>query len=416
MSEAKVMTPVVAVIGGGPAGLSVARALAPVVEGEVAVFDREKEMGGIPRHSDHLGYGIRDKKRFMSGPKYAKALAKEALEAGASLHTKTMVTGWTDEATLMATTPEGLLKIRPKVFVFATGARERPRPARMIPGDRAAGVLTTGQLQNLVHVHHREVGKKAVVVGAELVSWSAVMTLKEAGCKTVALVSEYPKSESYALFRLGGKMMFRSPVVANSRVVQVLGKGRVSGVVVEHLDTKQRSTIDCDTVVFTGGWIPDNELLRMRGVDIDPQSLGPVTDQTLQTSVPGVFSVGNVNHPVETADVVALEGQHAAEQVKAYLAGLSKAANPLNIHADDPIRWVSPAQFTPGGPTYARGYLKAWVDEFKTSPVIVTTQDGVELQRTRLPWPAAPGRAFRIPARVLSRVNPLGGDVTLTLE
>src|SRR5699024_9601987 len=129
--------------------------------------------------------------------------------------------------------------------LFATGARERPRTARMIPGSRPAGVLTTGQLQNLVHVNHEPVGQRAVVVGAELVSWSAVMTLAEAGCKTESLLSQHPRGESYWLFKVPGTLWFRTRVETDSRVVRIHGKHRVTGVEVENTRTGQRKVITC---------------------------------------------------------------------------------------------------------------------------------------------------------------------------
>jgi thioredoxin reductase len=408
----------VAIIGGGPAGLSTAARLAPHVE-SVVVLEREKQAGGIPRHADHPGYGIRDRKRFMSGPRYARALVAEAEAAGAELLTETMVTGWDDPATLVATTRSGRLLVRPEAFVLATGARERPRTARMIPGTRPAGVLTTGQLQNLVHLHHKEVGTRAVVVGAELVSWSAVMTLKEAGCRTEALVSEYPVGESYSLFRVPGKVMFRTRVETSSKVVAIHGRGRVSGVEVENTRTGERRVIDCDTVVLTGDWIPDNELLRMAGADIDPASRAPVVDAAMRTSVPGVFSVGNVNHPVDTADVVALEGRFAADRVREYLAapGATWAGGPTTrIVPDAPIRWISPSAWGPDRTEPARRRLVAWVDRLIRRPVVTVTQDGRTLARKRLAWPAAPGRVFRIPSELLDDVSPGGGDVRISVE
>src|SRR5205823_2521647 len=139
--------------------------------------DREASAGGIPRHSDHPGYGIRDLKRCLSGPAYARRLVTTARNAGAEIQTPKMVTGWVGERTVEATSPHGRQHIHAKTIILATGARERPRPARLIPGDRPAGIYTTGQLQNLVHLHHRTPGTRAVIVGAELVSWSAAMTL-----------------------------------------------------------------------------------------------------------------------------------------------------------------------------------------------------------------------------------------------
>jgi flavin-dependent dehydrogenase len=136
----------------------------------VLVLDREETAGGIPRHSDHVGYGIRDLHRMMSGPAYARRLASAAANAGAAIRTRATVTGWADGRCLEVTTPQGRLRIDARAVVLATGARERPRPARLIPGDRPAGVYTTGHLQNLVHLHHGKVGSGAVVVGGELVS------------------------------------------------------------------------------------------------------------------------------------------------------------------------------------------------------------------------------------------------------
>lgn len=411
-----VLTPRVAIIGGGPAGLNAAKQLAPALPGGVMVFEREANPGGIPRHAEHPGYGIRDRKRFSTGPRYASMLVQEARRAGAQIVAKAMVTGWHGDDTLVATTPKGRVLIRPEVFIFATGARERPRSARRIPGTRPAGVLTTGQLQNLVHVHHQPVGKTAVIVGAELVSWSAVLTLKEAGCSTAALVSEHPKGESYWLFREPGKIWFRTQVQASSKVVSVLGKERVSGVVIENTITGKRSTIPCDTVVFTGDWIPDNELLRMAGVEIDPASLSPVVDAAMRTSRDNIFSVGNVNHPVETADVVALEGEYVAERVLDHLAGVVAQQGNIDLVVSDPICWVSPSRYAPGGPPPARDRLVAWVNRFIASPVVVVRQDGRQLARRRVMWPAAPGRVFRIPSDVLRSTNHAGGPVHISIE
>lgn len=337
---------------------------------------------GIPRHADHPGYSIRDRKSFLNGPTYAKKLVAEAVKARAHIQTQTMVPGWADSWSLEATCPNSLLTIKPQVFVFATGARERPCLARLIPGDRPAGVFTTGQLQNVVHIHKQNVGKRAVIVGAELISWSAAMTLMEAGCKTEALVTEYPRGESYSVFKLGGSLFFRAKILTSTKVVRIIGRSHATGVEVEDVRGVRRVS-DCGTVVFTGAWIPDNELLRARGVEIDPAHLGPVVDQAMHTSVRGIFTVDNVNHPVETADVVALVGEFAAKQVLAYLAGVPIAERSVRIHAADPIRWVTPGEYVPGS-KLPRDRLVAWVDTFKTLPTVVVHQGGKIIARQRL--------------------------------
>lgn len=417
MSDASlpVLTPEVLIIGAGPAGLTAARTLAPKVRGEVLVLDREATAGGIPRHSDHLGYGIRDLRRVMSGPAYAAHLVAAARRAGARIRTQSTVTNWADDGTVEVTSPQGRLRVRARATVLATGARERPRPARLIPGDRPGGVYTTGHLQNLVHLHHAKVGERAVVVGGELVSWSAVLTLREAGCRTVLMTTRYASPESYAAFNLPGRTLLGVPVATRTRVTRIIGHGRLRAVEIENLDTGQRRTVDCDTLVLTGDWIPDHELARWGGLDIDAGTLGPAVDTALRTSRPGVFAIGNLVHAVDTADVAALDGAHVAAQVLDWLAGSLPLPDGVRIVADRPFRWVAPNLLRPGAPAPARHRLLLWTDELVRLPQVVVRQDGKVVARRRLPWPASPGRVFRVPSALLARVDRSGGDVHIGL-
>jgi len=403
----------VAIVGGGPSGLTAAAALARQVDGTVLVIEREAETGGIPRHSDHLGYGIRDLRRFVSGPAYAKRLTAAAQDAGAVLETEAMVTGWAGERQLRVTSPRGIRTVTADAVVLATGARERPRPARLVPGDRPDGVYTTGQLQNLVHLHHARVGSRAVVVGAELVSWSAVLTLRESGCATAAMVSSYPRAEAYAAFRFPGRVLMDGPVLTRSRLVDIHGRDRVRSVTVENLDSGGRTTVDCDTVVFTGDWIPDHELARTGGLTMDAATRGPLVDAGLRTSGSGVFAVGNLLHPVDTADAAALDGRHVAAAVCRWLAHGDEPPKAVRIRTDGPFRWVAP-QLVSGEGDAARGDLLFWVDEYRRLPRLRAVQDGRTLATRRTPWPAAPGRVYRAPWSLVSDADPAGGDVTVS--
>lgn len=403
----------VAIVGGGPAGLTTAAALAPLVDGQVLVIEREADTGGIPRHSDHPGYGIRDLKRFISGPVYARRLTDSARDAGAQLETEAMVTGWSGERRLEVTSPRGRRLVDADAVVLATGARERPRSARLIAGDRPDGVFTTGQLQNLVHLHHAEIGRRAVVVGAELVSWSAVMTLREAGCATVAMTSAYPRSEAYAAFRIPGRFLMKGPVLTRTRLVGITGKHRVQSVTVENLDTGTRSTLPCDTVVTTGDWIPDHELARTAGLAMDSGTRGPIVDAGLRTTTPGVFAVGNLLHPVDTADGAALDGRHVAPKVRDWLRGDTTGGRGVRVRAAAPFRWVTPQLINPDGTAAPRGDLLLWTDEYRRAPRLRAVQDGRTIGTTRTLWPAAPGRIYRAPWSLVAGADPAGGDVTV---
>ncbi|RKT87105.1 Thioredoxin reductase [Saccharopolyspora antimicrobica] len=418
MSTARTrLTPEVAIVGAGPAGLRAAQELAPAVPGEVLVLDREQQAGGIPRHCDHPGFGIRDLHRFHSGPDYARRMVDSAERAGAVIRTGAMVTGWSADGGLEVTTPDGLFEVHAEAIVLATGARERPRTARMVPGDRPDGVYTTGQLQNLVHLHHRKVGTKALIVGSELVSWSAVLTLRDAGCDTVLMTSEHPKVESYALFSVPGKLGLRVPVRTRTKITRIIGKPRVEAVEVEDLATGRREVVPCDTVVFTGDWIPDNELVRAAGLALDPGTLGPVVDTELRTERPGIFAAGNVLHPVDTADIAALDGKQVAASVLDHLREKRHPSEKsIRIVADEPLRWISPMVRRVGDRRPARNRLLAWVDHYVAFPRVVATQNGRVVAEKRLPWPAAPGRVFRIPGDLLDAARPGEGDVHISLR
>lgn len=403
----------VLIIGAGPAGLSAAASIAPRLSGEVLVLDREAEAGGIPRHSDHPGYGIRDLKRFISGPAYARRLTDRARAAGALLRTQAMVTGWAAPRTVEVTSPAGRQLITARAIVLATGARERPRAARLVPGDRPAGIYTTGQLQNLVHLHHASPGHRAVIVGAELVSWSAAVTLREAHCKPVLMTSAHHRPESYAVFTVPGRLALRLPVATRTRVAAIVGHGRVQAVELEHLDTGARRTVACDTVVFTGDWIPDNELARAAGLEMDDGTRGPLVDTAQVTSDPAVFAIGNLTHPVDTADVAALDGHAVADHVLRYLnEGASAGPAETRIVPGENLLWISPGRINKLV-TPPRGRLLSWPRRHVSMPTVTVRQNGTTLASRRLAWPASPGRAFRIPFSLVSGVT---GAVPITID
>jgi len=403
----------VLIVGGGPAGLTAAANLA--TQSRVIVLEREKNAGGIPRHSDHTGYGVRDLHRVMSGPEYARVLVEKAMAAGAEICTESMMTSWEDDHTVAVTSPSGRYEISAAAIVLATGARERPRSARLVAGDRPAGVFTTGALQNLVHLHHRSPGTRAVVVGSELVSWSAVLTMREAGCETIAMITERDRPESYAAFHHGAKVALSTPVSTHTRVKRILGRERVEGVEVENMITGSVKTLSCDTIVLTGDWIPDNELVRLGGIDLNHGSLGPQVDTTLRTSRRGVFAIGNLVHPVDTADVCALDGRHVATSVRDLLSGRAGSSDPLAITVEPPLRWISPSVLRQGDRAPSRRRLLLWTDEYRPIARLTSSQGGTVVSRITLPWPAAPGRVLRVPWSFLSRVDPNAGPVTVAL-
>jgi thioredoxin reductase len=398
------------VIGGGPSGLAAATELRRLGIGPVTVIEREREAGGIPRHSDHTGFGLRDLRTVLSGPRYAQRYRELAEEVEVDVLTETMVTGWDGDRGLKLTGPSGRRELEPPAVVLATGCRERPRSARLVPGSRPAGVMTTSTLQQLVHLRGQKLGRRAVIVGAEHVSFSAVATLAHAGASVAGLVTDLPKHQSLAAFRAGAAVRYRAPVWSRTAVSAIHGAERVESVELTELDSGTTRTVDCDLVVFTADWIPDHELAVMAGCELDPGSLGPLVDQGLRTTRPGVFAAGNLLHPAETADVCALDGRHVAPSVAAYLRGTREWPSRVRIIARDPITWVVPNLLIAAGHDPPRDRFLFRSREFVRRARIRVRQDGRELWRGRV-GRLVPGRSAHTPAGWTAGVDPEGGPV-----
>ncbi len=407
----------VLIVGAGPAGLSAAVELRRLGVERVLVADREAEPGGVPRHSRHTGYGLRDLRRVLSGPAYARALAGAAARAGAEIRTASTVTELSG-TTATITSPRGVETVQASAVLLATGCRERPRAARLVPGDRPSGVMTTGELQQRVYLGGMRLSGQALVVGAEHVSFSAAMTLAHAGARVVALVTEHERQQSYAAFRAAAALRWRLEVWTSTVIRRVEGAdGRLRGVeLARNGDTR---FVPCETLVFSGDWIPDHSLARAARLAIDPGTRGPAVDTALATSADGVFAAGNLVHAAETADVAALSGRHAARTITAYLDALDghprgvAAASRVRIEVAPPLLWISPNAVAVGGasappPPLGRFTLRA--ARFGPPGRLEVRQDGRLLGRSR-PQRLIPGRPLHLPGSWLPGVDPAGGPV-----
>jgi thioredoxin reductase len=399
--------PPVAIIGAGPAGLAAAVELRRLGVPEVVVIEREREAGGIPRHASHPGFGLRDLRRPLSGPAYARRYVELARAAGVELLLETMATGWAGRA-LELTAPGGRSTLEPAAVVLATGCRERPRAARLVPGSRPEGVMTTGMLQQLVYVSGLPAGRRALVVGAEHVSFSAILTLAHGGARTVGLTTELSRHQSLAAFRLGALARYRVPLWTRTRVSAIHGRARVEAVELTDLDGGRTRTLACDTVVFTADWIPDQELAVGAGAELDPVTRGPAIDAALRTSSPGVFAAGNVLHGAEQADVAALSGRHVAAAVTRYLGEGEWPERRVPVACEEPLGWIAPNLVATGADLPPRGRFLLRSREFLRAPRIEIAQGERVLWSGRVAR-VMPGRSARLPCGWLRDVD-AGGE------
>ncbi len=405
----------VAIVGGGPAGLAAATELRRMGVERVVVFERERDPGGIPRHCAHQGFGIRDLRSLLSGPSYARRRAQLAAAAGAEIRTRTTVTGWGTDGELELTSPTGRAEFTADAILLATGCRERPRSARLIPGTRPAGVMTTGTLQQLVHLRGVAVGSRAVVVGAEHVSFSALATLSHAGVRTVCMTTEQAHHQSFELFRMGARLRYGLRLRTQSRLTAIHGGTRVEAVELTDLATGDAELVGCDTVVLTADWIPDHELAALGGIDLDRATRGPAVDGALRTSRTGVFAAGNLLRGAETADVAALEGRHAARRIVRHLAGGGWPQRRLAINVQAPLAWITP-NIAADDPTIPpRGVHLVRAATFVPDRELLVTQGDRNIWRgpvSRL----QPGRSGTLPAASLAGIDPSGTAVEIRVS
>ncbi|MEV6833006.1 FAD-dependent oxidoreductase [Streptomyces sp. NPDC051133] len=397
----------VLVVGAGPAGLAAAARLAAAGAGRVEVLEREQQPGGVPRHCAHGGFGTWT--RPLTGPRYARRLTDAAERAGAVLRTGVSVLDWAPAGPVLHTTgPRGPETVEARAVILATGACERPRAARLVPGTRPAGVWTTGEVQRAVHLFGQHIGVRAVVVGAEDVSYAAADTLRAAGAEVVALVTEHPRARTSRARARAALLRHGVPLLTRTTVAELLGHGRLSGVRVRHRDGRT-AVLPCDTVVFTGDFVPEHELARRGGLVLDPGTRGPAVDGALHTSRPGVLAAGDLLHAVERAGTAAHEGTLAAEAVLDFLAGAPWPGPGLPITVEAPLCRITPNRLVPATRP-ARYVLRTAVP--LTGPVLQVRQDGRLLHRERLgPGTARPHRPLTLSARWHDLVDPEGGAV-----
>jgi len=301
----------VAIIGAGPAGLSAAITLKKKGIARVLVLDRESDAGGVPRHCGHPPFGIIEYSRVMTGLDYAKRLVSTAKSAGVDMALKASVTQLGPGGVLTIATPEGTGTLKAKQVLLATGVRETPRSARLVSGGRMLGISTTGALQSMVYLKGLVPFRKPLVVGTEIVSFSALLTCKKAGIKPVAMIEENARPTiAWPLYH--ATRFFGVPLLLNTRITQIIGKDRVE--MVQVLDGRGNSReIPCDGVLFTGQFTPESTLVRMSHLDLDHDTGSPSIDRFGRCSDPAYFAAGNLLCPVNIALNCWRQGRRTAQ-------------------------------------------------------------------------------------------------------
>ncbi len=344
------------VIGGGPAGLAAAIAARQKGIENILVLERDRELGGILQQCIHNGFGLHIFKEELTGPEYAERFIDELVRMNIDYRLDTMVLRIQPDRRIQAVNPqEGLLSIQAGAIVLAMGCRERTRGSLLIPGSRPAGIYTAGAAQRLVNIEGCRVGRKAVILGSGDIGLIMARRLTLEGARVEAVVEIMPWAGGLNRNIVQCLFDFDIPLLLSHTVTNIYGRNRLTAVDIAQVDTERRVLpqtirhIECDTLLLSVGLIPENELSMQCGITLDPVTRGPVVDETMATSIEGIFACGNVVHVHDLVDFVTEESRKAGRSAADYLQRQASAAMaPIAVVADPSIRYVVPQFIHPG--------------------------------------------------------------------
>ena len=344
------------IIGGGPAGLAAAVAAKDNGIDNIMILERDKSLGGILQQCIHNGFGLHTFKEELTGPEYAARFIEQVEERGIEYKLNTMVMDISPEKVVTATNREdGILLLQAKAIILAMGCRERSRGALNIPGYRPAGIYSAGTAQHLVNMEGLMPGKEVVILGSGDIGliMARRMTLEGAKVKVVAELMPYSGGLKRNIVQCLDD--FDIPLKLSHTVIDIEGKHRVEAVTIAEVGpdrkpipgTEERYT--CDTLLLSCGLLPENELSKSAGVDLSQVTSGPVVNDSLETSVAGIFACGNVLHVHDLVDFVSQEATAAGKNAAAYIKAGEKDSQAvmLPISPEGGVRYNVPSFVRP---------------------------------------------------------------------
>ena len=343
----------VAVVGGGPAGLAAAVAAKKEGAERVLVIERDNRAGGILQQCIHPGFGLKLFKKELTGPEYYAHFVEEAKELGVEFLFDSMVLELDGNTIVCAGGKDGITEITAGAVVLAMGCRERTRANITIPGTRPAGVYTAGAAQRLMNRQNRMVGKKAVILGSGDIGMIMARRLSLEGAEVVCVVEIMDFLAGLKRNKVQCLDDFGIPLMLRHTVTEIVGKDRVEGVRIAEVDERRQPIpeteqfIECDTLLLSVGLIPENEVTKGAGIALSPTTNGPIVDEAMQTSVPGVFAAGNVVHVNDLVDNVSAESATAGRNAARYAKGELVAAETVDVTVGNNVRYVCPQRFSP---------------------------------------------------------------------
>lgn len=424
----------VVVIGGGPAGMAAALA-AHKAGARVAIVEREQHLGSILRQCIHPGFGLSHFKQELTGPEYAQRFIDQVRATNIALFLDSMVLGIdsgesTEDATLHTVTlmnPSGMLQLTGRAVVLAMGCRERTRSEIKIPGSRPAGVFTAGLAQRYINIENLKPGSRAVILGSGDIGLIVARRCTLEGISVEGVYELMPYANGLRRNVKNCLDDFGILLHLSTTVTRVIGHDRVEAVEVSQVDEHlapipgTERVVPCDTLLLSVGLIPENELSIAAGVELNPRTRGAVVDQSLQTSVPGIFACGNVLHVHDLADNVTTESERAGAAAAAWAlgavgtaAGVADASCELTVSPAGIAGYALPGRITTVALTKLNFRVRRPVDAARVR--ILAGDEELFAGKVR-PFKPSVMESFPLPAKVIQQALDLGvSEIVLSVD
>ena len=406
------------IVGGGPAGMSAAVAAHKAGVKDILILEREAHLGGILRQCIHNGFGLHKFGEELTGPEYASRYAEQVKELGIPYKVGTMVTKITPDKEITAINPvDGIMHIKADAIILAMGCRERPKGALNIAGSRPSGIYTAGTAQKYVNIKGYMPGREVVILGSGDIGLIMARRMTLEGARVKAVCELMPYSGGLARNIEQCLNDFGIPLLLSHTVVQIHGKDRVTGVTIAKVDEQRRPIketeqyISCDTLLLSCGLLPENELTKGAGIEIDRITGGAVTDQNRQTSIPGVFACGNVLHVHDLVDYVSDEAEIAGCAAADYLAETACDQVDISLCPQSGVRYTVPQRITCAKDTVV--YFRV-SDVYRDKKIVVRCGDRVISSKKKIKLAPGEMETVKLGADVLREIG--SGEISIGLE
>ncbi len=370
------------VIGGGPAGLAAAIAAKKAGMDDIVILERDERLGGILNQCIHNGFGLHTFHEELTGPEYAQRFIDEVKDLGIDCLLNTMVLDLDADKKVTFVNENGLQTIQADSIVLAMGCRERPRGALNIPGYRPAGIYSAGTAQKLVNIDGFMPGRNVVILGSGDIGLIMARRMSLEGAKVHVVAELMPYSGGLKRNIVQCLDDFGIPLKLSHTIVDIKGKERVERVVLTQVDENRRPVAGteveypCDTLLLSCGLIPENELSKKAHIKMNTVTNGPLVNESLETSVPGVFACGNVLHVHDLVDFVSQEAAVAGRRAAQYvLKDLPDTKQEIGIKTRGIVRYTVPGTIDPDrmaeeqvvrfrvGEVMQNGSINVWLDD-----------------------------------------------------